>query len=172
MSGVSGGYKLFHMKYLIVLVLFISLFGCCPQLTTSVTTTIDTTTTVKSDTITILLMDTVTLAPVLIHDTINMSSFCDSLKAGLSPVIRLRVDKGSITIKSDSTGHSEIECLTDSLNAVIEQQQTTITTLNEQLISKTISKDTVIEQPLFKNTWFWLFVFMIIVVSYFAFRKR
>jgi len=159
------------MKNLILILLILSFSGCCPKLTSQVTTRTDTTRTTRSDTVTIVLTDTVTLAPVLIHDTINMTSFCDSLRAGLSPVIRLHVSNGSVTIKSDSVGHSVVECLTDSLTAVIEHQQTTITNLNEELIRKTINKETVVELPVWKNLWFWLFIGMIVLTSYFAFRK-
>ena len=156
---------------LLIAVLSAIISGCCPKLTSQVTTTADTVRTTKTDTVTIVLTDTVTLAPVLIHDTINMTSFCDSLRAGLSPVIRLHVRQGSVTIKSDSVGHSTIECLTDSLTAVIEHQQTTITNLNEELIRKTINKETVVELPVWKNLFFWLFIGMVILTSYFAFKK-
>ena len=104
---------------LLIAVLVTIISGCCPKLTSQVTTTADTVRTTKTDTVTIVVTDTVTLAPVLIHDTINMTSFCDSLRAGLSPVIRLHARQGSVTIKSDSVGHSVVECLYYILNTVI-----------------------------------------------------
>ena len=159
------------MKKLALLFLILAFFACCPRLTSTVTTSSDTTTLNHSDTATVLIFDTTFIAPILVHDTVNMSSFCDSLKRGLSPVIHLKVNHGSIKIKSDSAGRSEIECLTDSLIQVTINQQTTISNLKEQVINNLINKETVIEQPIYNNVFFWIVVGILLLGFYLLFRR-
>lgn len=160
------------MKNLILLFFILSFSACCPKLTTTITSSSDTTNTFHSDTSTTLNIDTVHLPPIVIHDTVNMSNFCDSLAKGLRPQIHIKTNKGSVSIKADSVGHSEIECLTDSLIQLTKEQVTVITNLREEVVRNSIEKDTVKEPSIFKNTFFWLFILLIALVVYLAFKRR
>ena len=144
------------MKQLLLFIALISLVGCCPKITETIKETHDTVTVVKTDTI--------VTPPITFTDTINFSSFCDSIAKGLIINRVVHVSKGTITIKADSTGKGQIICETDSLKQVITSLQTTITNL--------IDRKQVVQQPIWKNLFFWLFVGLVIVTSYFAFRKR
>ena len=144
------------MKNLILLFFIATLVGCCPKITETIKETHDTVTVVKTDTI--------VTPPITFTDTINFSSFCDSIAKGLIINRVVHVSKGTITVKADSTGKGQIICETDSLKNVITSLQTTITNL--------IEKRDVIEQPLFKNVWFWIVIGGILLMFYFLFRRR
>tara|TARA_R110000868_G_scaffold158025_2_gene385705 strand:+ start:368 stop:802 length:435 start_codon:yes stop_codon:yes gene_type:complete len=144
------------MKQILLFIALISLYSCCPKISETIRETHDTVTVVKTDTI--------VTPPITFTDTINFSSFCDSIAKGLVVNRVVHVSKGTITIKADSTGKGQIICETDSLRQVITSLQTTISNL--------IEKTDIIEEPLYKNVFFWLFVGLVIVTSYFAFRKR
>jgi hypothetical protein len=144
------------MKQLILLFFIATLYSCCPKVSETIRETHDTVTVVK--------VDTIVTPPITFTDTINFSSFCDSIAKGLIINRVIHVSKGTITVKADSTGKGQIICETDSLKQVITSLQTTISNL--------IVKTDVIEQPIYKNVFFWLFIGLVLVTSYFAFRKR
>ena len=142
------------MKQLLFIAL-ISLYSCCPKISETIKETHDTVTVVKRDTI--------VTPPITFTDTINFSSFCDSIAKGLIINRVIHVTKGTITVKADSTGKGQIICETDSLKNVITSLQTTITNL--------IEKRDVIQQPIYKNVFFWIVIGMIVLGFYFLFRK-
>ena len=142
------------MKQLLFIAL-ISLYSCCPKISETIKETHDTVTVVKTDTI--------TTPPIVLVDTINFSSFCDSVAKHLIINRVVKVSKGTITVKSDSTGKGQIICETDSLKQVISSLQTTITNL--------IEKTDVIQQPIYKNVFFWIVIGIILLGFYFLFRK-
>ena len=143
------------MKQLLFIAL-VSLYSCCPKITETIKET--------HDTVTVVTRDTIVTPPITFTDTINFSTFCDSIAKGLIINRVVHVSKGTITVKADSTGKGQIICETDSLKQVITSLQTTITNL--------IEKRDVIQEPIWKNTFFWLFIGLVLVTAYFAFKKR
>ena len=143
------------MKQLLFIAL-VSLYSCCPKITETIKET--------HDTVTVVTRDTIVTPPITFTDTINFSTFCDSIAKGLIINRVVHVSKGTITVKADSTGKGQIICETDSLKQVITSLQTTITSL--------IEKRDVIQEPIWKNTFFWLFIGLVLVTAYFAFKKR
>ena len=154
-QGCAGGKTKENMKQLLFIAL-VSLYSCCPKITETIKET--------HDTVTVVTRDTIVTPPITFTDTINFSTFCDSIAKGLIINRVVHVSKGTITVKADSTGKGQIICETDSLKQVITSLQTTITNL--------IEKRDVIEQPIYKNVFFWIVVGMILLLSYFAFKKR
>lgn len=143
------------MKNLILLFFIATLYSCCPKITETIKET--------HDTVTVVTRDTIVTPPITFTDTINFSSFCDSIAKGLIINRVIHVSKGTITVKADSTGKGQIICETDSLKQVIISLQTTITNL--------IEKRDVIQQPIYKNVFFLIVVGMILLGFYFLFRK-
>ncbi len=144
------------MKNLILLFFIATLYSCCPKITETIKET--------HDTVTVVTRDTIVTPPITFTDTINFSTFCDSIAKGLIINRVIHVSKGTITVKSDSTGKGQIICETDSLRQVITSLQTTITNL--------IEKRDVIQQPIYKNVFFLIVVGMIVLGLYFLFRRR
>ena len=110
------------MKQLLFIAL-VSLYSCCPKITETIKET--------HDTVTVVTRDTIVTPPITFTDTINFSTFCDSIAKGLIINRVVHVSKGTITVKADSTGKGQIICETDSLRQVITSLQTTITNLIE-----------------------------------------
>ena len=144
------------MKQLLLIITLISFYSCCPKISETIKET--------HDTVTVVTRDTIVTPPITFTDTINFSSFCDSIAKGLIINRVIHVSKGTITVKADSTGKGQIICETDSLKQVITSLQTTITSL--------IEKRDVIEQPIWKNVWFWIVIGGILLMFYFLFRRR
>ena len=144
------------MKQLLLIITLISFYSCCPKISETIKET--------HDTVTVVTRDTIVTPPITFTDTINFSTFCDSIAKGLLINRVVHVSKGTITVKADSTGKGQIICETDSLKQVITSLQTTITSL--------IEKRDVIQQPIYKNVFFWIVVGMIVLGLYFLFRRR
>jgi len=114
------------MKTLIFLAAL--LYGCCPKIGTEIT--------VRTDTVMILKDTTIYFPPVVVFDTINLTSFCDSLIKGLAPkviALNAKTKKQAISLISDEKGNTVIECKSDSLMQVIGVLQTEIRTLEERV---------------------------------------
>jgi hypothetical protein len=143
------------MKQIILLFFIATLASCCPKISETIKETHDTVTVVKTDTI--------VTPPIVLFDTINFSTFCDSIARHLIVNRVVKVSKGTIIVKADSTGKGQIICETDSLKQVISSLQTTITNI--------IEKTDVVQEPIYKNTFFWIVIGIILLGFYFLFRK-
>lgn len=151
------------MKYLFILAIFLS--SCSHKIGSVVTTTqkSDSSETVTIDTSSELSIDTTHLPPVIVHDTINFDSFCDSLKNGFFPEIRTE----KIYIHTTSKGVSPIECKTDSLEQVNSRMLTVIKEQHEKIkqIETTVHQTDTVNQSFIADVWFWIAVtFMVLLV--------
>jgi hypothetical protein len=104
------------MKPLHIIIALIALLSACkcPEIATTSTHTVDTVTVVKDTTI--------MLPGQVVRDTINLSSFCDSVVKGFA----VKRNTSRVFISVDTTGNATIDCHTDSLKAVIRWQEQVI----------------------------------------------
>lgn len=153
--------------------LLITIVSCCPKITNTETVT------TKTDTI----IDTVyVMTPIEVEAAnskpidINLSTLCDSLYKGqLKPHVRTSEVKRSDGTRQliakaeiDSMLHLIVSCKEDAYKDTLDSVRVMNTILRMEIDRKQIA---VIEQPLYKNLWFWLFIGLVVIVSFFAFRK-
>lgn len=164
--------KLFHMKRIFFLFL-IALSGCCGTRTT--TLSVDTVFTERIDTV-YHMVPYITEPVASKTIDINLSTLCDSLYKGqLKPQVRtseIKRNDGTRQLIArtviDSLLHLSISCNEDAYRDTLDS----VMTLNRFLQMEIDSKERiVVELPVYKNFWFWLFIGLVIVVSFFAFRK-
>jgi hypothetical protein len=99
----------------LILSLIAMLSACkCPEIATTATHSTDTVTVIKDTTI--------MLPGQVMRDTINLSSFCDSVVKGFAVKRAAR----HVIISVDTTGNATVDCHTDSLKAVIKWQEQVI----------------------------------------------
>lgn len=161
------------MKQLLSILIALSLFGCCPKITT--TSTVDTVFSTRVDTVYQSVAFIADSAESKVID-IDLKSLCDSLYSGqLKPQTRTSEVKRNDGTRQliakteiDSMLHLIVSCKEDAYRDTLDS----VRTLNMFLTMQIDRKDTVVvKEPLLKNLFFWLFIGMIVLTSYFAFRK-
>lgn len=151
-----------------------ALFSCSPKIPPVTTHDHDSSTTLWIDTSTSVWIDTARLAPIIVYDTINFSTFCDSLMRGLMPSI----STARVVIRTDKKGLALLQAKTDSLIQFTHFQQTVITKLQQTTVSDstTTTHTEYIDRPKtkfqsFKDWWFWISVAFIGGMLYLKIRK-
>lgn len=160
------------MKQLLILSLVV-LVGCCPKITTTEVVTVRTDT--IRDTAYIMLPVVIDSAKSEVID-INLSTLCDSLYRGqLQPQVRTSSAKrndGSRQLiaktEIDSLLHLIVSCHEDAYRDTLDSIRVINTMLKYEIERK---QTAVIEQPVWKNFWFWLFVGLVVLTVFFAFKK-
>jgi hypothetical protein len=104
------------MKPLHLILSVIALLSACkcPEIAT--------TSTHSTDTVTVIKDTTIMLPGQVVRDTINLSSFCDSVVKGFA----VKRSARHVIISVDTTGNATVDCHTDSLKAVIKWQEQVI----------------------------------------------
>lgn len=151
-----------------------ALASCTPKLAPTISHIHDSTTTVSADTNTTVTVDSSKIAPIVIYDTINFSTFCDSLLKGLMPTITTE----KVVIRTDKKGLALLEAKTDSLIQFTKFQQTLINRLQNTVVhdSVVVTKPQYIDKPKttfqsIKDLWFWISLAFIGGALYFKLRK-
>lgn len=154
--------------------MIMALFSCSPKIPPTTTHDHDSSTTLWIDTSISNTTDSHLIAPVIVYDTINFSTFCDSLLKGLMPTIVTE----RVVIRTDRKGLALLQAKTDSLIQFTHFQQSIITKLQNTVVSDSVTTTRVeyIDRPKtpfqkFKDWWFWISVAFVGGMAYFKIRK-
>lgn len=163
--------KLFHMKYLILLVFFIS--SCCPKVENSLTTV------TKTDTF----IDTIYIdVPILIGPAesqvidIDIKSLCDSLYSGqLQPQVRTSEVKRSDGTRQliaraeiDSLLRLTISCKEDAYADTLDSVRVQNTLLRTQIDTMQVRTEV---QKWYQDSWFYVAMVLLVLLVLALARK-
>lgn len=167
--------KLFHMKRIFFLFL-IALSGCCGTRTT--TLSVDTVFTERIDTV-YQMVPYITEPVASKTIDINLSTLCDSLYKGqLQPQVRTSEAKRNDGTRQliartviDSLLHLSISCNEDAYRDTLDSVRTMNKILQYDI---TNNRQTVIEEPFFRNEWFIFAMVELLIIlfgTYFLIKK-
>lgn len=144
--------RLLLAAFLITMLLFF-LTSCCPKITESITTKVDTLYVYKTDTITIHEVDT-------FKTEFNVDSLLTILNAPIptTKVLSYNMHKGVTTRLLIKNGKLVCESTIDSLKAVIDSIQSTVITVTNDVIKvKEVKRPDSMMQRIYKWT-FWILI--------------
>lgn len=148
--------RLFVAGLLILMLLFF-LTSCCPKITESITTKVDTLYVYKTDTVIVHEVDT-------FRTEFNVDSLLDILNGPIpaNQTLSTNTHKGVTTKLSVKNGKLVCESTIDSLQAVIDSVRSSVVTITNDVVKiKEVKKPDSFMQRLYKWT-FWILIALVV----------